>query len=285
MGCASSGDDIKELENIPKDSNDEKEKNEKLNKKNSKKDLKNNNLETANSVDNKNSNLDLKEVESLNVSKKDKTFSSSKRQNEIKIEINNEEDGEIDLDKNIDNFSLATPRGLKNDEKIENNKNDDKINFGPIQINSKDKLSRRNNIKYAILEKEDENEDNSNSKKNKINLEQFKESKHNIYFSRNAMNNEISNTCDSNTNSHKFIRRYTTSPKKFNTEIFSSLLINEEKRLSLSFENLVVLQTGKPSKKYKILKVLGNGSYGKVYKAMNLITENFVAIKSIKKER
>ena len=112
MGCASSGDDIKELENIPKDSNDEKEKNEKLNKKNSKKDLKNNNLETANSVDNKNSNLDLKEVESLNVSKKDKTFSSSKRQNEIKIEINNEEDGEIDLDKNIDNFSLATPRGL-----------------------------------------------------------------------------------------------------------------------------------------------------------------------------
>ena len=285
MGCASSGDDIKELENIPKDSNDEKEKNEKLNKKNSKKDLKNNNLETANSVDNKNSNLDLKEVESLNVSKKDKTFSSSKRQNEIKIEINNEEDGEIDLDKNIDNFSLATPRGLKNDEKIENNKNDDKINFGPIQINSKDKLSRRNNIKYAILEKEDENEDNSNSKKNKINLEQFKESKHNIYFSRNAMNNEISNTCDSNTNSHKFIRRYTTSPKKFNTEIFSSLLINEEKRLSLSFENLVVLQTGKPSKKYKILKVLGNGSYGKVYKAMNLITENFVAIKSIKKKK
>ena len=285
MGCASSGDDIKELENIPKDSNDEKEKNEKLNKKNSKKDLKNNNLETANSVDNKNSNLDLKEVESLNVSKKDKTFSSSKRQNEIKIEINNEEDGEIDLDKNIDNFSLATPRGLKNDEKIENNKNDDKINFGPIQINSKDKLSRRNNIKYAILEKEDENEDNSNSKKNKINLEQFKESKHNIYFSRNAMNNEISNTCDSNTNSHKFIRRYTTSPKKFNTEIFSSLLINEEKRLSLSFENLVVLQTGKPSKKYKILKVLGNGSYGKVYKAMNLITENFVAIKSIIKKK
>ena len=285
MGCASSGDDIKELENIPKDSNDEKEKNEKLNKNNSKKDLKNNNLETANSVDNKNSNLDLKEVESLNVSKKDKTFSSSKRQNEIKIEINNEEDGEIDLDKNIDNFSLATPRGLKNDEKIENNKNDDKINFGPIQINSKDKLSRRNNIKYAILEKEDENEDNSNSKKNKINLEQFKESKHNIYFSRNAMNNEISNTCDSNTNSHKFIRRYTTSPKKFNTEIFSSLLINEEKRLSLSFENLVVLQTGKPSKKYKILKVLGNGSYGKVYKAMNLITENFVAIKSIIKKK
>ena len=95
------------------------------------------------------------------------------------------------------------------------------------------------------------------------------------------MTSENSNTCDLNANPHKFIRKNSTSPKKFDTEIFSSSLIGEEKKLSLSFENLVILQKGKPSKKYKILKVLGNGSYGKVYKAMNLITENFVAIKSV----
>ena len=59
---------------------------------------------------------------------------------------------------------------------------------------------------------------------------------------------------------------------------------NEEKGLSLSFENLVSLQAGKPSKKYKVLTVVGKGSYGKVYKAKNIITNNLVAIKSIKKK-
>ena len=286
MGCASSGDDLKELENIQKNSNNEKEENNKINKKNSKKDFKSNILETANSIDNKNSNLD-KEINSLNLSKKDKTISSSKRQNEIKVEINKEGDGEIDLEKNVENFSLTTPRGSNTDEKLnfDNIKNNSKINFGINQINPNEKLSKRNDIKYVILEKEDENEENSDSKKNSINIDQYKDPKHNIYFSRNIVNNEISNTYDLNANPHKFIRRYTTSPKKFNTEIFSNLLLKEEKRLSLSFENFVVLQSGKPSKKYKIINVLGNGSYGKVYKAMNLITQNLVAIKSVKKKK
>ena len=286
MGCASSGDDLKELENIQKNSNNEKEENNKINKKNSKKDFKSNILETANSIDNKNSNLD-KEINSLNLSKKDKTISSSKRQNEIKVEINKEGDGEIDLEKNVENFSLTTPRGSNTDEKLnfDNIKNNSKINFGINQINPNEKLSKRNDIKYVILEKEDENEENSDSKKNSINIDQYKDPKHNIYFSRNIVNNEISNTYDLNANPHKFIRRYTTSPKKFNTEIFSNLLLKEEKRLSLSFENFVVLQSGKPSKKYKIINVLGNGSYGKVYKAMNLITQNLVAIKSVIKKK
>ena len=53
----------------------------------------------------------------------------------------------------------------------------------------------------------------------------------------------------------------------------------------MSFESLVPLQSGKPSKKYKVLSHLGDGSYGKVYKAMNLKTENLVAIKSVKKKK
>ena len=46
----------------------------KKNKKNSKKNFKNNILKTTNNIDNKNSYLDLKEIGSLNLSKKDKLF-------------------------------------------------------------------------------------------------------------------------------------------------------------------------------------------------------------------
>ena len=295
MGCTSSGDEIKEKENNPtkKEENIEEinEIENKINgKKNSSKKLyKNNILTSTNNIDSMNPDLSHKEIDSINISKKDKdrTFSSLKKQIEIKInDEENEEENEEEKDENKNKgFSQ-----INNDKTInlENSKNEHKLNIGPINI--KDKLSKRNYIKYAILEKDNESEDNSNIKMNinnnlKENKEIYKEPKFKYYISRNEMSNENYST-NLDTIPIKFVRKYTTSPKKYkNNFILGGLLLNEEKNLSLSFENLVNLQTGKPSRKYKVLAVLGNGSYGKVYKAKNIVTDNLVAIKSIKKKK
>ena len=279
MGCASSGDDIKEKENKPTKREEDKEKEDNENENNEKKKSSNklyktNVLETANSIENIST---PREIDSVNLSKKekDKAFSSSKKQLEINIniEVNSEEDKEKDKTKYLED--------IQND--------DNKLNFGPIPYNSREKYNKRNNIKYAILEKDNESEDNSNTKKNSKNIfnpneEIYKDPKFKYYLSRNETGNEnFSSNLD--TIPAKFVRRYTTSPSKYNPNIIiGRLMSNEEKCLSLSFENLVSLQTGKPSKKYKVLTVLGNGSYGKVYKAKNIITNNLVAIKSIKKK-
>ena len=152
MGCASSGDDIKEKEN----NDSENENNEK--KKSSNKLYKTNVLATANSIENIST---PREIDSVNLSKKekDKTFSSSKKQLEINvnIEVNSEEDEE---DKEKDKTNNLEDR--------QNNYN--KLNFGHIPYNSREKSNKRNNIKYAILEKDDEREDNSNTKKNSKNI-------------------------------------------------------------------------------------------------------------------
>ena len=295
MGCTSSGDEIKEKENNPtkKEENIEEinEIENKINgKKNSSKKLyKNNILTSTNNIDSMNPDLSHKEIDSINISKKDKdrTFSSLKKQIEIKInDEENEEENEEEKDENKNKgFSQ-----INNDKTInlENSKNEHKLNIGPINI--KDKLSKRNYIKYAILEKDNESEDNSNIKMNinnnlKENKEIYKEPKFKYYISRNEMSNENYST-NLDTIPIKFVRKYTTSTKKYkNNFILGGLLLNEEKNLSLSFENLVNLQTGKPSRKYKVLAVLGNGSYGKVYKAKNIVTDNLVAIKSIKKKK
>ena len=304
MGCSSFGDEKKENKNNIKSSKDLNKENEE-NEKNSKKDLpKMNKLETTNSKDNINSNLSPRES-LIPKKEKDKTISSSINQIDVKIneykdekeeqEKNFEKKSKKEIEKEGEKLSQYSSKELNNFEAINVEKeNGYKINFGPIPFKSKDKLSRRNNIKYAILEKENES-DNSNTKNNKKNgnnnlnninqtIEQYKEPRFNYYISRNENNNENLNT-NISTIPAKYIRRYTKSPNKHNTEIFEGLLLNEEKKLSLSFENLVLLQTEKPSKKYKVLTVLGNGSYGKVYKAMNIKTENLVAIKSIKKKK
>ena len=279
MGCASSGDDIKEKENKPTIREEDKEKDDSENEKekSSKKLYKTNVLATANSIENIST---PRELDSVNLSKKekDKTFSSSKKQLEINIniEVNSEEDEE---DKEKDK--------TKN---LEDNQNDyNKLKIGPIPYNSREKSNKRNNIKYAILEKDNESEDNSNTKKKSKNIfnpneEIYKDPKFKYYLSRNeASNGNFSTNLD--TIPTKFVRRYTTSPSKYNPNIIiGGLMSNEEKNFPLSFENLVSLQTGKPSKKYKVLTVVGNGSYGKVYKAKNIITNNLVAIKSIKKK-
>ena len=305
MGCSSFGDEKKENKNNIKSSKDLNKENEE-NEKNSKKDLcKMNKLETTNSRDNINSNLSPREG-SIPKKEKDKTISSSIKLIDVKInenkdekekqENNFEKEYKKDIEKEGEKLSQYSSKELNNFEAINVEKeNGYKINFGPIPFKSKDKLSRRNNIKYAILEKENESEDNSNTKNNKKNInnniyninqtiEQYKVPRFNYYISRNENNNENLNT-NISTIPTKYIRRYTKSPNKFNTEIFEGLLLNEEKKLSLSFESLVPLQTEKPSKKYKVLTVLGNGSYGKVYKAMNIKTENLVAIKSIIKKK
>ena len=305
MGCSCFGENIEVIENNPKgqeNGTEEKEKKEENldnknyndDKENLNKDLYNNILATANSIDNNNSVLNQKEIRSLNLSKKEKdeTLSRSRMQLDIKSKINqNDTEGELEKDIKKDGiaFSLLSPRGIDNDGKIilDNEESNNNQKFGPIPYNSKDKLNKRNNIKYAILENEKENEDNSNSKKNakdylNENIE-YKEPKYNHYISRNEILNE--NNRDLNTIPTKFIRKSVNNQKKFNTEIFGRLLLNEERKLSLSFENLIPLQTGKPSKKYKILAVLGNGSFGKVYKAINIKTRNIVAIKSIKKKK
>ena len=302
MGCSS---EIKENENNKNSEliSTEKEKQVKNIKKFSLKDLNNiNKLETSNNKDNI---LKISRNESSIFNKeKEKTISSSMKQIDIKSKINKEENKEnnseneleIPMEKGAEIFNPVSSKKLNNFETInlkdnENNQNGYKINYGPIPINIKDRLTKRNLIKYAILEKENESEDNSNIKNNnknvnniKQNIEQYKEPKYNYYVSRNGNTNENLNT-NISTIPSKYIRRYTTCTNKCNTEIFEGLLLKEENNLSLSFENLVPLQTEKPSKKYKILTILGNGAFGKVYKAMNVKTENIVAIKSIKKKK
>ena len=315
MGCASTGDEIKESEN---DSKKLKKENEKNIKYKSHKNLNNNyNLMTTNSLNNLDSILSPIDKGSIFHSKrdKDKSFSLSIKQKEVKSKINIEVINKLEneqkekrkedeeLEKNIEddlvNYNFSSTERLNKDGDINIDKDNIIVNemkIGPI-FNIKERIKRKNNIKYAILEKDNESEDNSNSKnkksknendnnknknKQKNKMEEYRDPKYNYCISRNQDNLENSTT-NLNSIPTKFIRRYSTSPKKLDKNKLGYLLSNEEKKLTLSFENLVSLQTGKPSKKYKVLTVLGNGSYGKVYKAMNIKTENLVAIKSIKK--
>ena len=317
MGCASS-DEIKEGENKPKKPKEEKEEKEKNNNKTQRKNIfnKKSNMETISKF-NINSDLSPKELfsKSRRRQEKDKTFSSSSlRQNEIKSRINiSKEEENDDGNNNILNLKEFLIEGgekeinLDSDNDISNKLNN---NLGPMPINLKERINRRMNIKYAILEKDNESEGHSNTKNTKnlknniyninnnnnlyINvnepkIDEYKDQKYKNFISRNDLKNgnQITNTNNTNSNSlfQKFVRKYNTSAKSIDANKLGGLLSDEEKKLSLSFESLVPLQSGKPSKKYKVLAHLGDGSYGKVYKAMNLKTENLVAIKSVKKKK
>jgi hypothetical protein len=315
MGCASS-DEINEGGNKPKKPKEEKEKKEKNNNKNQRKNIlyKKANLETMSKL-NINSGLSPKEIYSKSRIRheKDKTFSSSSlRQIEIKSSINlSKEDENDDGNNNILNpkeFLIEGGEKEINLDSDNDNSNKLNINLGPMPINLKERMNRRMNIKYAILEKDNESEGHSNTKKSKnlknniynikginnlnINaiepkIDEYKDQKYKHIISRNdlADGNQVTNTNNANTLYQKFMRKYNTSSKSIDSNKLGGLLSDEEKKLSLSFESLVPLQSGKPSKKYKVLSHIGNGSYGKVYKAMNLKTENLVAIKSVKKKK
>ena len=316
MGCACS-DEIKEGGNKPKKPKEEKEEKEKNNNKKQRKNIlyKKSNMETMSKL-NINSVLNPKEayLKSRIRQEKDKTFSSSSlRQIEIKSRINlSKEDENDDGNNNILNPKEFLIEGGEKEINLDSdneNSNSNKlnINLGPMPLNLKERISRRMNIKYAILEKDNESEGHSNTKntknlKNNIyniknnnflhkntnepKIDEYKDQKYKYFISRNDIKdeNQATNT-NTNTLYQKFIRKYNTSSKTIDSNKLGGLLSDEEKKLSLSFESLVPLQSGKPSKKYKVLSHLGNGSYGKVYKAMNLKTENLVAIKSVKKKK
>ena len=312
MGCASS-DEINEKGNKPKKPKEEKEEKEKNNNKKQRKNILYNksNLETVSKM-NINSGLSPKEVYSKSRirQEKDKTFSSSPlRQIEIKSRINLSKEEENDDENNniLNPKEFLIEGGEKEINLDSDNENNNKldVNLGSMPINLKERIKRRMNIKYAILEKDNESESHSNTKKLKNNIyniksnnnlniniiepkiDEYKDQKYKYFISRNDMGdgNQVTNTNNTNTLYQKFIRKYNTSSKTIDTKRLGGLLSDEEKKLSLSFESLVPLQSGKPSKKYKVLSHLGNGSYGKVYKAMNLKTENLVAIKSVKKKK
>ena len=316
MGCDCS-DEIKEGGNKPKKPKEEKEEKEKNNNKKQRKNIlyKKSNMETMNKL-NINSVLNPKEayLKSRIRQEKDKTFSSSSlRQIEIKSRINlSKEEENDDGNNNILNPKEFLIEGGEKEINLDSdneNSNSNKlnINLGPMPINLKERINRRMNIKYAILEKDNESEGHSNTKntknlKNNIyniknnnflnkntnepKIDEYKDQKYKYFISRNDIKdgNQATNT-NTNTLYQKFIRKYNTSSKTIDSNKLGGLLSDEEKKLSLSFESLVPLQSGKPSKKYKVLSHLGNGSYGKVYKAMNLKTENLVAIKSVKKKK
>ena len=312
MGCASS-DEINKNGNKPKKPKEEKEEKEKNNNKKQRKNILYNksNLETVSKM-NINSGLSPKEVYSKSRirQEKDKTFSSSSlRQIEIKSRINLSKEEENDDENNniLNPKEFLIEGGEKEINLDSDNENNNKldVNLGSMPINLKERIKRRMNIKYAILEKDNESESHSNTKKLKNNIyniksnnnlniniiepkiDEYKDQKYKYFISRNDMGdgNQVTNTNNTNTLYQKFIRKYNTSSKTIDTKRLGGLLSDEEKKLSLSFESLVPLQSGKPSKKYKVLSHLGNGSYGKVYKAMNLKTENLVAIKSVKKKK
>ena len=262
MGCGSSKEDIEDLENYLNNCKKENENKENIHQKNELK-SENNKKSNEKNIDKKNNCLTTNSIDkgSNNLSKKEKkTFSSSIKVNEDKIINSNNK--YLEEEKNIEDLNIITPRGLNNNESIKL-----QINTPSSLYNSKEKM-RIKNMKLQILESKNESEDELN-----------KEITHK-YFSRNEIDLENSNTIPA-----KFIRRHMVMPKKFNTHNFGGLLVDEEKKLPLIFENLVVLQNDKPSKKYKVLDILGNGSYGKVYRAKNIKTENLVAIKSIKKKK
>ena len=320
MGCASS-DEIKEGGNNPKKPKEEKEDKEKNNNRNQKNNIlyKKSNLETTSKM---NINLGLSPKETYLKShirqEKDKTFSSSSlRQNEIKSKINVSKEEENNDGNNI----ILSPKeflfeggekeiSLDSDNENSNSNNIFNRKVGPRPLNLKERINKRMNIKYAILEKDNESEGHSNTKNtknlknniynlksnnnlyinaNEIKIDEYKDQKYKYFISRNDImdGNQITNANKNNTNTsyQKFIRKYNTSSKSIDPNNLGGLLSDEEKKLSLSFESLVPLQSGKPSKKYKVLSNLGNGSYGKVYKAMNIKTETLVAIKSVKKKK
>ena len=174
MGCASS-DEINEGGNKPKKPKEEKEEKEKNNNKKQRKNIlyKKANLETMNKM-NINSAISPKEIFSKSRirQEKDKTFSSSSiRQIDIKSRINlSKEEENDDGNNNILNPREFIYEGGEKEINLDGeNENNNKlnINFEPMPINLKERINRRMNIKYAILEKDNESEGHSNTKNTK----------------------------------------------------------------------------------------------------------------------
>ena len=82
----------------------------------------------------------------------------------------------------------------------------------------------------------------------------------------------------------KFIRKGKRSTTLIEKSKLAQKLLTAEMNIQVNQENLIIQEMGNPTKKYKPTKMLGNGSFGAVYLAKNMIFQNTVAMKVIKKD-
>ena len=82
----------------------------------------------------------------------------------------------------------------------------------------------------------------------------------------------------------KFIRKGKRSTTLIEKSKLAKKLLTAEMNIQVNQENLIIQEMGNPTKKYKPTKMLGNGSFGAVYLAKNIIFQNTVAMKVIKKD-
>ena len=84
--------------------------------------------------------------------------------------------------------------------------------------------------------------------------------------------------------SKKFKRKGKRSTTLIEKCKLAQKLLAEEMNIQVNQEQLIIQEKGNPSKKYKPTKMLGSGSFGSVYEAKNMIFQNTVAMKVIKKD-
>ena len=109
------------------------------------------------------------------------------------------------------------------------------------------------------------------------------------YFSK-EINNTLNQKNNNNEEKEKMRRAtFKRKVKKSTTLMENSNILKQlflvQMSIPLSQELLVIQQKGKPSDKYIRGKKLGSGTFGIVYEAKNILFNNIVAMKVIKKEK
>ena len=143
-------------------------------------------------------------------------------------------------------------------------------------------------IKAPVKDSKDNEEFHGRKKKSQFKtVKEPSELKHNEQFNLNLeqedLNKIINNQNDPS--AKKFVRKGKRSTTLIEKSKLSQKLLNEEMKIPVTQENLVITQKGNPSKKYKATKLLGTGSFGSVYLARNTIFDNIVAMKVINKDK
>ena len=156
-----------------------------------------------------------------------------------------------------------------------------------------DKNSKGSQSEKLILEKKIENPNNRREKRshsltNKKNLCDYDFEK---YFSKNKNHqkneekNSIFNKISENQNTERPF--YKRKQKKSTTLMENSNILKQlflvQMSIPVSQELLITKQKGNPTDKYLRGRKLGNGTFGVVYEAKNVLFNNFVAMKVIRK--
>ena len=161
----------------------------------------------------------------------------------------------------------------------------------------KEKVQNKNAVKIKSIEQESQSNKN-NEQQNEVTNERRKRTpkfktvkepvelrnKDLLELKKNHIKDDKNEENEQQNTVKKFIRKGKRSTTLIEKCKLAQKLLAEEMNIQVNQEKLIIQEKGNPSKKYKPTKMLGSGSFGSVYEAENMIFQNTVAMKVIKKD-